>query len=863
MDELISIIVPIYNVEEYLRECLDSIQKQTYPNFECIMVNDGSTDNSKQIAEEYLVDSRFTLINQSNQGLSSARNTGISHIREESTFISFVDSDDYIYPDFLETLIEHIKDDVDIIEGMIEFFHDEIKVDNVSHNFEKKILISKDSKLGELALNELRVNVFPKLFRKSLLTEDFFPKGWIFEDLAVVPELVSHSGKWIKLPKVIYGYRIRPNSITTKEFSEEKLDIFKILEKFDSYFKDESDVTKLLVEKIKYLHLNYHDIEFVPENSQYKQLYKKEKQKILSKIADYENKALISIIVPIYNVEEYLRECLDSIQKQTYQKFECIMVNDGSTDNSKQIAEEYLVDSRFKLINQSNQGLSSARNTGIKHLSANSSFVSFVDSDDYIHSTFLEKMTAQIEEGVDIIEGLFEHYHDGNIYYFPQSEPHKVALETTVEKLKCLALEKIRNSSCGKLIRREMLHGSFFPEGWIFEDLAVVPEFVTSSNKWVKIQETVYTYRIRENSIITSSFSEKDLDIFKIFEKFDYFFKDESRNIKIWVEKLKLLHINYRSEKVPTQYIERYQKEKEKILSQIEEYEKGELISIIVPIYNVENYLRHCLESIQNQTYQNFECLLINDGSSDNSAEICREYVEKDSRFRYFEKENGGVSSARNLGIERSKGQYITFIDSDDWVDSDYLELLYMKINEYNADLAVLTYKQYSMNDGCFYLHVWEQDYYEKYYTGNELLNSLPNLENYDSTFNVSWGKLFKRNFLETATFNEQRIMGEDLEFNFKIFLQIKSCIYLNKALYNFRQHHLSTRARKISDKYLMDNVEIRLGRLPFLIGKTVDTNLYLAKTKEFLKYHIDNEVEFGIDNTNAIQLYKEIFHNL
>ena len=863
MDELISIIVPIYNVEEYLRECLDSIQKQTYPNFECIMVNDGSTDNSKQIAEEYLVDSRFTLINQSNQGLSSARNTGISHIREESTFISFVDSDDYIYPDFLETLIEHIEDDVDIIEGMIEYFHDEIKVDNVSHNFEKKILISKDSKLGELALNELRVNVFPKLFRKSLLTEDFSPKGWIFEDLAVVPELVSHSGKWIKLPKVIYGYRIRPNSITTKEFSEEKLDIFKILEKFDSYFKDESDVTKLLVEKIKYLHLNYHDIEFVPENSQYKQLYKQEKQKILSKIADYESKALISIIVPIYNVEEYLRECLDSIQKQTYQKFECIMVNDGSTDNSKQIAEEYLVDSRFKLINQSNQGLSSARNTAIKHLSANSSFVSFVDSDDYIHSTFLEKMTAQIEEGVDIIEGLFEHYHDGNIYYFPQSEPHKVALETTVEKLKCLALEKIRNSSCGKLIRREMLHGSFFPEGWIFEDLAVVPEFVTSSNKWVKIQETVYTYRIRENSIITSSFSEKDLDIFKIFEKFDCFFKDESLDIKIWVEKLKLLHINYRSQKVPNQYIERYQKEKERILSNIEEYEKGELISIIVPIYNVENYLRQCLDSIVAQTYQNFECLLINDGSPDHSADICREYVSKDSRFRYFEKENGGVSSARNLGIEYSKGEYITFIDSDDWVDSDYLELLYMKINEYNADLAVLTYKQYSMNDGCFYLHVWEQDYYEKYYTGNELLNSLPNLENYDSTFNVSWGKLFKRNFLETATFNEQRIMGEDLEFNFKIFLQIKSCIYLNRALYNFRQHHLSTRARKISDKYLMDDVEIRLGRLPFLIGKTVDTNLYLAKTKEFLKYHIDNEVEFGIDNTNAIQLYKEIFQNL
>ena len=82
-----------------------------------------------------------------------------------------------------------------------------------------------------------------------------------------------------------------------------------------------------------------------------------------------------------------------------------------------------------------------------------------------------------------------------------------------------------------------------------------------------------------------------------------------------------------------------------------------ELISIIVPIYNVENYLRQCLDSIVAQTYQNFECLLINDGSTDNSADICREYVEKDSRFRYFEKENGGLSSARNLGIERSGGR--------------------------------------------------------------------------------------------------------------------------------------------------------------------------------------------------------------
>ena len=81
-----------------------------------------------------------------------------------------------------------------------------------------------------------------------------------------------------------------------------------------------------------------------------------------------------------------------------------------------------------------------------------------------------------------------------------------------------------------------------------------------------------------------------------------------------------------------------------------------DLISIVVPIYNVEKYLRQCLDSIMNQSYEQFECLLVNDGSPDNSADICREYVDKDSRFKYFEKENGGVSSARNLGIERSGG---------------------------------------------------------------------------------------------------------------------------------------------------------------------------------------------------------------
>ena len=539
-NELISIVVPIYNVENYLRQCLDSISEQTYKNFECILVNDGSTDSSQQIAEEYLVDSRFKLINQSNKGLSGARNTGISHIREESTFISFVDSDDYIYPDFLETLIEHIEDDVDIIEGMIEYFNDEIKVDNVFHNFEKQILTTKDDKLRKLTLNELRVSVFPKLFRKSLLTEDFFPEGWIFEDLAVVPELVSHSRKWIKLPKVIYGYRIRPNSITTKEFSEEKLDVFKIFEKYDLFFENENDVTKLLVEKLKYLHLNYHDIEFLPENNQYKQLYQQEKQKLLSKIADYESKALISIIVPIYNVEKYLRQCLDSIQ---------------------------------------------------------------------------------------------------------------------------------------------------------------------------------------------------------------------------------------------------------------------------------------------DQTYQNFECLLINDGSSDNSADICREYVSKDSRFRYIEKENGGVSSARNLGIEHSKGEYITFIDSDDWVDSDYLEVLYTALIDENADISVSTYKRFHMADNCWYVHSFQRGYEKRVFTNQELIDEFIDLDTFDYSYRYVCGKLVRKCLLDKIAFNEMTTLGEDMEFWLKLYLISNKVVFVNRDSYIYRLDNVD---RHFGLEKICSDIQQRLNFIAFLAVRGVNVSKYV-----------------------------------
>lgn len=261
---------------------------------------------------------------------------------------------------------------------------------------------------------------------------------------------------------------------------------------------------------------------------------------------------------------------------------------------------------------------------------------------------------------------------------------------------------------------------------------------------------------------------------------------------------------------------------------------RNELISIIVPIYNVENYLRQCLDSIMSQTYQNFECLLINDGSPDNSADICREYVEKDSRFRYFEKENGGVASARNLGIERSKGQYITFIDSDDWVESDYLEVLYKSLIDEKADVAVSTYKQFNMDDNNYYVHSYQRGYDRKVFTNEELIDSLPLLYGYDSTYNFVSCKLITRNLLEYIRFNLSTGYGEDMEFWSKVFLIAKKIVYVNKDTYIYRTNNDSS--KHYEEENIRNNIEQRLIFMAILAARGMDIANYLPVYMQDMK---------------------------
>ena len=557
------------------------------------------------------------------------------------------------------------------------------------------------------------------------------------------------------------------------------------------------------------------------------------------------NHELITFIVPIYNVERYLKECLDSIQQQTYPYFECIMVNDGSTDSSASIAEEYLFDNRFRLIHQQNQGLSAARNTGIQHVSESSSFVSFVDSDDFIHPTFLEKLIIHIEEDVDLIEGSYEKFKEGDKPQFYLQPTNKIEIISKKEIISKTTSAELRVSAFPRLIRKSILSDQFFPIGWTFEDLAVFPELVLFSRKWIKTQDIIYAYRIRENSITNSSFTESRLDIFKILDKFDDLFKNEDFETKVLVERLKFEHLFWHEKLyLPegSRFKLLYENELEIIQKKISEYEKQylypDLISIILPIYNGEQYLRDCLESILKQKYHNFEVILVNDGSIDLSEAICREYVNRDDRFRYVQKEHGGASSARNYGLELVKGEYVTFIDADDWVEENYLELLHQSLKENNADISVSTYKKFDVDTNLFYLHAFQINESNHVFAQNELVEKLPQLERITESFEIIGGKLVKKSLLLGIRFNERTQLSENMEFWFKLYLLSNRIAFVNKEIYNFRLQ--DSEARKLYNaKNYVDDIRVRMDRIPLLVAKGYDTKPYLENLKNYLNGRI------------------------
>lgn len=202
------------------------------------------------------------------------------------------------------------------------------------------------------------------------------------------------------------------------------------------------------------------------------------------------------------------------------------------------------------------------------------------------------------------------------------------------------------------------------------------------------------------------------------------------------------------------------------------------LISVVLPIYNVENYIEKCIESILNQTYSNIEIILVDDGSPDSCPEMCDEYAKKDKRVRVVHKENGGLSDARNAGIKVASGEYITFVDSDDYVDRDYIEFLYNTIEKENADIAI----------GAHRVLYDSGKIIEKATHENSILEPKEVLERilYDDGIDLSaWGKLYKMSLFEDIKFPKGRLF-EDSATTYMLIDKAKKIAINSESKYNY-----------------------------------------------------------------------------
>ena len=233
---MISIIVPVYNVENYLEECLDSIKNQTYTDIEVILVNDGSTDNSQVICERYCQqDPRFHLINQSNQGQSVARNNGVAASRGE--FITFVDSDDVIKSDMLQQLMRYMDTGIDIVEcdrtEAIQCLNEEKKDIHVKE-------LDSNEALYECFNHGVSWSPVAKLYRREIVEKVPFLENLIYEDFYTGIVSLKYIHKMRKINYIGYYYRYHTSSTMNQKYSEKNLDIFKVGEKLLEEFREDN-----------------------------------------------------------------------------------------------------------------------------------------------------------------------------------------------------------------------------------------------------------------------------------------------------------------------------------------------------------------------------------------------------------------------------------------------------------------------------------------------------------------------------------------------------------------------------------------------------------------------------------------------
>ena len=897
----ISVIIPVYNRKQYIGECLDSLLAQTFQNFEIIVIDDSSTDNSVEIVESYLpkFGERLKIIklekNTGHPGIP--RNKGIAIAQGE--YIYCLDSDDII----TETAFEEMyglgqKYDADVVycekyyksESIGKEFRDNIRITDSRLQqppfVEKPTLDTND--LSERVRKFLRGNYWMspalRFVKRDLLIENDikFPDLVGSEDDVWSMEIVFCSKRFLRIPNICFIRRIHEDGIsfgkyTTSAHVQRWMDLtIRNLKEMDNF-----------LQKIDFFRENpIHRYEILARsvNSGFAQIFEKcapesafdiynifqekfgkslgEYDVLISSLCAYavnqQKKSIqetnrriaekdaeinrlkkrigyfppplpalhssfpaISVIIPMYNVEKYVGECLDSLLAQTFQNFEVIVVDDCSTDSSCFVVESYIpkFEGRLTLahMKKNSGGAGFPRNKGIKL--SRGEYLSFIDPDDTITTTALEELYQEAKNfDADVVQSE-KWYQLPEVSYYdpvcrknlkPYSWPTKEKIFITKPTLLTDDLEAriidfskrwLTWSVCLQLVRREFILKNELTFTSIHaEDMLFTICELCCAKKYVVVPNVFYLYRLREGSAIREVF-----DVPKMIHKYLSTLKyainylDEFLNRQeLFLKRTDLKYVLFNTfvmeviGRLNRVYLqtpayaldELLRKEFDSdiafsafIFNTMNSYrlklnpaqENGIApkntanplkVSVIIPLYNSEKYIGECLDSILAQTFQDFEVIVVDDCSTDNSFKIVEIYAPKFNgrlKLTKTEKNTGSPGDPGNIGVNLSRGEYLLILDNDDTIAPDALEKLYTVASNFDADVVTCE-KYYKIPEESWYDVEFRKQLNPYSYKVGDFVNE-PTLIPFDIAERVRachqrkflwplWCKLIRRTFL-------------------------------------------------------------------------------------------------------------------
>lgn len=520
-----------------------------------------------------------------------------------------------------------------------------------------------------------------------------------------------------------------------------------------------------------------------------------------------ENKIKVSVVVPVYNMEKYLVQCMESLVNQSLKEIEIICVNDGSRDSSLEILRAYeKKDARVRVISGENYGYGHAMNIGID--AAKGEFLGIVEPDDYADLHMFQILYQRaIATGVDIVKAdFYRFYGDGeeqrNVYNSTARimENYNRIFEPKKDK-ECFRF--IMNTWSG-IYRMDFLNkyhvrhnetpgASFQDNGFWFKGFCQA-EKITFINK-----PLLYNRRDNPNSSVNNR--EKIYCANEEYADIRKFLSDNPELEKEFLPQfmMKKYHTYlFTLERVGWQYKQEFLKSFSEEFKQAEE--QGELckaaftpqewtnlhwimnnpeeyyekvvkkeieISVIIPVYNAEKYLRQCLESLETQCFVRFEVICIDDGSTDSSRQIIEDVMKRDKRFSLVIQQNQGAGAARNRGMELAKGEYLLFLDADDYFAPDMLLHAWKKIKETESDICVINSWQHDEETGtiqpCNYaLRMDAYPNWRPFRVQDMSKNPFRNFMGW------AWDKLYLKRFLvnNQLKFQEQRT-SNDMYFTY------------------------------------------------------------------------------------------------